>query len=43
MARMPFAAKCDVVGVEVWDIMLSERYVWFEFTGVVEGLGKAML
>ncbi|PWW79090.1 RNB-domain-containing protein [Tuber magnatum] len=26
----------DVVGVKICDVKLSERYVWFEFTGVVE-------
>ena len=26
----------DVVGVRICDVKLSERYVWFEFTGVVE-------
>jgi len=32
---MRFAAKSDVVGVRVYYVMLSERYVSFEFTRVV--------
>ena len=43
-AKMRFADKRDegkvlvgdVVGVRLCDVRLSERYVWFEFTGVVE-------
>ena len=43
VARVCFADKRDedkvqvgdVVGVRLRDVTLSERYVWFEFTGVV--------
>ena len=44
VAKMRFADKRDeskvlagdVVGVRICDVNLSERYVWFEFTGAVE-------
>ena len=44
VAKMCFADKRDedkvqvgdVVGVRLRDVKLSERYVWFEFTGVME-------
>ena len=44
VAKMRFADKredgkvllCDMISARLWGVRLSERYVWFEFMGVVE-------